>query len=324
MNAILRAIRGIPVVGGSLADIITEIGGLNTKAVTAQQTAEQTAQGVVDGWAGAGTSTGAVFDTMQAIKTAIEAGYTVDTITSSTTWTRPAGLASDVTAVAIGSGQNGTAGSATSYNSGTANEYWTNGGDGGKGGGFIAQSFSPSEIPSSVSCVIGTNGGEVLFGALMSTTRGVGNMGVSQLGFAQSSSVAADGGAGGATRTVYASHTSYDGYSGNRSVVSAGGAGGAKGTSSSGPGGSGAPGGSPPSGASVKCGAGGGGGGGGGAIQSNALYYGGPGGAGGFPGGGGGGGGAGATRSTGSNPGNPGAGGLGGGGVLWLIYKVVA
>lgn len=39
VNAILRAIRGIPVVGGTLADIIAEVSGLQQKATTAQSTA---------------------------------------------------------------------------------------------------------------------------------------------------------------------------------------------------------------------------------------------------------------------------------------------
>ncbi|TWS27270.1 hypothetical protein FK530_19175 [Tsukamurella conjunctivitidis] len=324
VDAILRAIRGIPIVGGTLADIIAEIGGLNDRAVTAQETAEQTAQDVVDGWTGTGSSTGGVYDTMQAIKTAIAAGYTVDTITSNVTWTRPDRL-TELAAVAIGSGQNGASGSTTilQFLDGV---YGTGESPGGQGGGFAARSFDPSEIPATVNCTIGVNGGEVAFGALMSTVRGEGNMAIGSMGFAPSTSIAGDGGRGGKGRgtTNSSAISGLPGAPGVRSVVAAGGTAGAGGTNppGGGDGGSGAP---ASITSSVKCGAGGGGGGGGGGELSNGTRgVGGAGGPGGFPGGGGGGGGGGGVTGTTELNGSVaagGPGGLGGGGILFLIYK---
>ncbi|AZG48856.1 hypothetical protein [Gordonia insulae] len=40
VNAILQALRGVPVVGGSLAEIVSDVGSLNTTAVTAHESAQ--------------------------------------------------------------------------------------------------------------------------------------------------------------------------------------------------------------------------------------------------------------------------------------------
>lgn len=55
VNAILQAIRGIPVVGGTLADVIADLGGLNTTANTAASTAN-TAQSTANSASGAAAS----------------------------------------------------------------------------------------------------------------------------------------------------------------------------------------------------------------------------------------------------------------------------
>lgn len=293
VNAILRAIRGIPVVGGSLADIVAEIGGLNTKAVTAQQTAEQTAQGVVDGWTGAGTSTGDVYDTMQAIKTAIQSGYTVQTITSSTTWLKPANL-TEIIVIACGSGQNG---GGWSFNSP---------GTGGIGGGFLVQQFDPASVPSSVSVTIGaSNGAQTSFGSLMTTTLGKGGIGTG-LAFSATASLPGNGGLGGIGYNSAGGTEAAPGGAGDPTPIANGGAGG--GVNSNG-----SPGQSVATTVPTKCGGGGGGGGGGRTGSGSSA-----GGAGGFPGGGGGG--SGGSGGTGS--GN--TGGLGAAGVMWVLTKTGA
>ncbi|WP_415678876.1 hypothetical protein, partial [Tsukamurella hominis] len=264
VNAILRAIRGIPVVGGTLADIIAEVGGLNTKVVTAQQTAEQTAQGVVDGWIGSGASTGDVYDTMQAIRTSIAAGYTVQTITSNTTWTKPADL-TELIVIGIGSGKTGAAGASGANG--------LPGGPGGDGGGFTALALDPSTISSTVPVVIGTSGGQTSFGSYLTTITAQGHI-ASELGFVPTTSVGGKGGTGG-TGSDY-NNPATQGGAGSSTPLAVGG------TPNSLAGGTGGAGGAAPLNSVTKC-AGAGGAGGTGGSQTAGSRAGGAGGPGGYP-----------------------------------------
>ena len=347
LEKIVQAIRGIPVVGAGLADLFADVQGLRTTADTAnataitadtkattaqgtadtaQTTAETTAQGVVDGWASVGSSSGGVYDTMQSVRSAISAGYTVMTYPSTQTFTKPTDIDPNQMAiiVGIGSGSPGLAGLYRYDVEGGTNPGL--GGPGGRGGGFLAVQVPPSDLPASATVTIGINGGEVALGTVFTTHWSISSMAVGDIGFATSTSRGADGGTGG--RGGAASDGETDGASicagspGNASPLAGGGAAGAGarngaviGGSGTTPAVAGSPGGSVSTSSATKCGGGGGGGGGGGAYSRNSNSA--PGGAGGFPGGGGGGGGGGANSGGAA----PGSGGPGGGGVLFVMYK---
>lgn len=157
LEKIVQAIRGIPVVGAGLADLFDDVAGLrqtadtanataitaDTKAVTAQSSANNAlgditnvVQGLVNGWRGTGTPSGSnaqqAQDTIAAIKVAIENGYTVQTVTSTTTWNKPANL-TECIPVMIGAGENGQPGNGTRK--------------GGRGGGFLAERLDPADVP---------------------------------------------------------------------------------------------------------------------------------------------------------------------------------
>lgn len=303
VNAILRAIRGIPVVGGSLADIITEIGGLKSTADTAQSTATQVQTGIVEGWAG-GSSTGAdpdVFDTMAAIKSLVGGdGYTRVNVTSTQTWTKPTGT-TEVIVVGIAAGQDGANGG----RSGT--EGAAPGGAGGAGGGHLVQALDVGGF-SAIHVTVGTSGSPTTFrantsggGILAQAVAGSPGGMATQFGYTGSASSAGNGGTGAVNSFV----------AGLPGAASNGAAGGSAGASQS----AGGPGGSLTAGMAVPCGGGGGGGGGGskGGVTGNA----GNGGPGGFPGGGGGGGGS----SSNGILANPGSGGSGAAGLGIIYYR---
>lgn len=313
---------GIP----GVDDALDWMGSLFGKADTAQTTAETTAQGVVDGWASVGSSSGGVYDTMQSVRSAISAGYTVMTYTSTQTFTKPTDIDPNQMAiiVGIGSGSPGLAGLYRYDVGGGTNPGL--GGPGGRGGGFLAVQVPPSDLPASATVTIGINGGEVALGTVFTTHWSISSMAVGDIGFATSTSRGADGGTGG--RGGDSGDGATDGASicagspGNASPLASGGAPGAGARNGATIGGSGttpavagSPGGSVSTSSATKCGGGGGGGGGGGAYNRNSNSA--PGGAGGFPGGGGGGGGG----DTSSGGGAPGSGGPGGGGVLFVMYK---
>lgn len=299
VDAILSAIRKVPVVGGAISDILADVGGLKDDIDT-------TASGIVDGWAGTGSSTGDVYDTMAAIKSALLNGYTVDTITSSTTWAKPAEI-TELVVVAIGGGRNGAAGNGD-----------TSGGAGGAGGGFLAQAFDPSTVPSSVAVTIANANGNTSFGALLTTSPGPGGI-ATQFGYTSTSSTPGNGGEGG---TAYAGADPAiqptPGIIGGSSALGVGGAAGTVGDS--GAGGAGGAGGTVATTTLTKCGGGGGGGGGGGDREFTGFVSanGGAGGAGGYPGGGGGGGGG---RYSYLGGGRNGAGGAGANGVMWIFTR---
>lgn len=307
VNAILRAIRGIPVVGGTLADIIAEVSGLQQKATTAQSTANAaqttatTAQNIAQ---------------VQAVTTGNVDGLTVvyTAITASGTWNRsaiPAGCTERVkTGVAmVGSGQGGGRPMARSESSSGSSIYSTLGGPGGKGGGYIYQEFDPATVGASQSVTIGaggagatTNGsagsygGTTSFGSLLSIASGTGGGIPTSLGVVYGAGSAGDGGKG----ADLVSNGAFPGEQGGVAYQVQGGAAGSAG------GGNGGDGQTAATGDNLLTGGAGGGGGG---SRTNSTSPGGTGGAGGVPGGGGGGGGG--TSSSFGNQGNGGQGGRG-------------
>lgn len=312
INAVLQALRGIPVVGGTLADILSDLGGLKTTAVQAQTKADEVQAGIINGWANGSTS-GAdvdVYDTMAAIKSALLSGYTVDTITSSTTWTKPPNI-TELVVILVGGGAPGADGGSTDNSSPAM------GGGGGLSGGYFVQSLNPSDVGGTVPVTIGGPGGLTTFGSYVTSVPGSGGI-ATTFGFSQTSSIPGDGGRGGDASN--AATTSSPGARGGTSALGLGGTGGSAG-SGSGTSGHGNPGGSVSASALTKCGGGGGGGGGGRYGQGQfTSINGGNGGAGGYPGGGGGGGGA---RSNGNllATGNAGSGGAGSNGVAWVFTR---
>ncbi|MGC4964232.1 hypothetical protein [Gordonia sp. DT101] len=288
VNAILQAIRGIPVVGGTLADVISDLGQLNS-------TANGTKEAIVAGWEGNSGGDTAVNDTLQAIRGAVLSDYTVETITSSRTWTKPEGI-TELMVICCGAGRNGGSGGENTY------------GAGGRGGGWLAQTFAPSEVPNSVYASIGTPGILTKFGDLLVVSNPDNNGIGSILGFSPSTSKPGAGGAGG--------HGSTEAEHGESTPLARIGT---RGEFTSQNGTNGGDGGSAPLDALTKCGGAGGGGGGGGTTNVIIPGAGGNGGNGGYPGGGGGGGGM-PTKYAGVL-GTPGTGGAGANGCVWVIYK---
>lgn len=291
VDAILSAIRKVPVVGGAISDILSDVGDLKDDVDT-------TASGIVDGWNGTGSSTGDVYDTMADIKAMLASGYSVQTITSSTTWNKPAGL-NELIVICVGGGRNGAAGANASNGNPT-----TAGGVGGLGGGFIAQQLDPAAVSSSVAVTIAAAGGDTSFGSYVTSSPGSGGI-ATQFGFSDTSSKPGNGGNGGGI--VNGTTSSNAGVVGGASALATGG------TASSGN--AGGTGGSVSTSIQTKCGAGGGGGG---ASGSSSSRDGKAGGAGGFPGGGGGAGGKGYYQVF---AGSGGAAGAGANGVMWIFTK---
>ncbi|MGC5027471.1 hypothetical protein ACLQ3K_22205 [Tsukamurella sp. DT100] len=314
VNAILRAIRGIPVVGGTLADIIAEIGGLQQKAVDAEtaavaaQTTATTVQGTVQ---------------QQAVTMGTVDGLTVvyTSITSTGTWNRsniPAGCTERVkTGVGlVGSGQGGSKPSRSSKQaaygtSGSTGSYFEcPSAPGGVGGGYIYAEFDPAAVGASQTVTIGAGGagatsngsagsygGTTSFGSLLSIASGAGGGVSTSLGIALAGGAGRGGAGGMATgyvNSIGANVSVYDdnGKQGEPAYRVQGGSGG------TGNGGSGSAGQNAPTDDTFLTGGSGGGGGSAGGSS------GGTGGNGGIPGGGGGAGG-------GANPGGPGNGGNG-------------
>ncbi|GAA3963170.1 hypothetical protein [Gordonia caeni] len=338
IDAILRAIRKVPVVGGSLADIIAEVGGLDTRTTQAKDTADAVQAGIVEGWTGGSTS-GVdldVYDTMGAIRALVGGdGYTRVNVTSTQTWTKPTGT-TEVIVVGIAAGQNG----------GNGGNGGGNGGAGGNGGGHKVQALDPDGF-TSLGVVVGTNGAATQFRqngmggpVLMEAIVGAPGAMATQFGYTGSQSAAGAGGGGGGggattngTPGAGGSGVGGSGAGGPGQQTSGAGASGGHGGhgvgsaaaqaggqvgggSTNGPGGN--PGGGVPV-AAIPCGGGGGsGGGGGGAPSIGNSRNGGNGGAGGFPGGGGGGGGGG---GSGTPSGSGGSGGAGGAGLAIIFYR---
>lgn len=320
IDAILRAIRKVPVVGGSLADIIAEVGGLNDRTDSAQQQAEAVQAGIVEGWTGGSTS-GVdldVYDTMGAIRALVGGdGYTRVNVTSTTTWTKPAGT-TEVIVVGIAAGQNGVGGSNGTYRG--------FGGSGGAGGGHKVQALDASAFES-LHITVGTSGaptqfrlggggGPVAMEAIVGAPGGM----ATQFGYTSSNSGAGGGGNGGNGQALSDGNTAprTDGSSGASSAAAPGGSGGNSSNMNGAAGGAGGA-----SGGLIPCGGGGGGGGQGGRSENWVAvfkgYSGGAGGNGGFPGGGGGGGGG--RGQDNLNQASNGAGGAGAAGLGIIFYR---
>ena len=242
------------------------------------------------------------------VKTKLTAGWTIDTITSSGTWTNPGNI-TQMWVVCFGGGAKGTDG---------------NTGYGGVAGDYVAQQINPQLLTSTVSCTVGvgstTSKTVTSFGSILSTTSETpGYIGM-PLGYFASVSFPANGGAGGNAGT-----SGTAGTAGTSAYSAAGGAGGfASNTATDATGGPGGAGSNAPTGGSAfSGGAGGGGGGGAYTTTTNNLRTstGGNGGAGGFPGGGGGGGGNATMRNAPTGTKIQGTGGNGGNGVIYLIYQ---
>lgn len=328
VDAILSALRGVPIIGGVIADLVSDITGLKSTADTALNTADQIVEDTNAGWTG-GTPSGTptpVYDTITEIKNAVSGVYTIEVKTTSGTWTNPGGIV-EFWAICIGSGSGGGSGA------GTASNLFGYGGDsangttavGATGGKYLAQQINPADLTSTVSYTVppggagapvndsgsgaaGGGGAAALFGSYASSASVQASSIASILGFYDATS--SSPGYGGPGGTKNNSGTGFAGKDGASSPLAAGGQ---NGSGSAGAGGvsDGSVGGTASLTGQSRCGGGGGGGGGG-----NASGKGGNGGAGGFPGAGGGGGGAGLAGSGGG-----GAGGNGANGAIILIYR---
>ncbi|BDD81494.1 hypothetical protein TPB0596_12570 [Tsukamurella pulmonis] len=139
VNAILRAIRGIPVVGGTLADIIAEVGGLQQKAVEAKSTATS-AQSTAVAVASSALTTTVVNSNETITRTVYGPG--------SHTWNRPApSSGKKITKFGIhviGAGQAG----------GKAEKGNGQGAKGGLDGGSFYLEVLPADMPSSLSVAV--------------------------------------------------------------------------------------------------------------------------------------------------------------------------
>lgn len=271
---------------------------------------------ITNGWFGGSSATGSpteVQATIETIKQAVINGYTVDTLTASASYERPAVNMSELVVIGIGSGNNGFAGSSGTTSAGGV------AGSGGLNGGYLALKFDPETITWPVPVTVGVNGNDTSFGSYLTTVSGAGGI-QGDFGYQATSSTPGSGGAGGTGGYKNGTAANY-GTAGRTGIASAAASGGTGGSASALPAGQGTAGESVSAGAEIKCGgAGGGGGGGGNPTGTQAQAKGGNGSAGGYPGGGGGGGGGGA----GFNPGNQGSGGSGGAGatgVLWVFWK---
>lgn len=271
---------------------------------------------ITNGWSGGTSATGTpteVQETLETIKQAVINGYTVDTITSSSSYAKPNTTISELVIIAIGGGNSGFGGSSGTTTTGGAP------GAGGVNGGFLKVNLDPTTISWPVPVTIGTAGNETSFGSYVGTVSGGGGI-QGDFGYLATSSTPGSGGTGGTGGYKTGTSANYGtrGATGGSSAAASGGAGGLATVL---PASTGTAGDAVSAGAETKCGgAGGGGGGGGNPTGTLAQAKGGNGAAGGYPGGGGGGAGGGAGFNTGG-VGGGGTGGVGATGVLWVFWK---
>jgi hypothetical protein len=289
--AVVDVVAGNPVgttTTGTTADVYTATQTVKTAADTAQTTVDN-------------------------VKTKLTAGWTIDTITSSGTWTNPGNITL-MWVVCFGGGAKGNTGLGSS------------GGAGGVAGDYVAQQINPNLLPSTVTCTVGMGSTSsktvTAFGSILSTTSETPGYIGSPLGYFASVSFPGDGGKGG---SISGGPTANAGSAGTAGWSASGGTAGTGSSSSGSPtGGTGGAGSNAPS-VNISAYSGGAGGGGGGAAYSSAskssVATGGTGGAGGFPGGGGGGGGAASIASGTGNSAVQGTGANGGNGAIFLIYQ---
>ena len=291
-------------------NVATAAAALQQEASLAKENADQAVLDAAQALIDAESS----FDATTNLRTTLISGYTVITATSSTTWTKPAGI-TDLWVALFSAGQSGSSGSSSGLGgSGTPGG---GSGVGGSGGQVIATQLNPTSVGSTVTVTVGIAGSPTTsFGSIVSTTSAYAAYVATPLGLLASSSAPSGGGNGGTFNPV---NTGTSAGSAGQSTTAAvtGGNGGAGGSTSgsvltfaASPGVGGKAG--LNFGLSQTGGSGGGGGGGAGSA-SGSPRTGGQGGNGGFPGGGGGGGGDGFSGG--------GAGGIGGAGLALIIYK---
>lgn len=337
VDAILSALRGVPIIGGVIADLVSDITGLKSTADTALDTSNQIVEDTNAGWTG-GTPTGtptAVYDTITQIRDAVSGTYTVEVKTTSGTWTNPGGI-TEFWAICIGSGSGGSGGPYENAVPGAGSAVEIPGGAGGK---YMAQQINPADLGSTVSYVVpaggaggeatsaggslsgvpGSAGSAATFGSLASSNIVVNGAIASLLGYYNADVSAAGSGGGGGGRGGTTSGTaSKPGIAGTSTPLAVGGARGERSNDS--PytvAGNGSPGGAASLTGQTRCGGAGGGGGGGGGDSGVDCGRAGNGGAGGFPGGGGGAGGGGYVASGRGG----GIGGNGANGAIILLYR---
>jgi hypothetical protein len=261
---------------------------------------------MLDAWFGGTSGTGDVTEvttTIEAIRTTVTGGFTLQTFTSSNaSWAVPDSLAnaSEAYAFAINGGQRGGQGTGAGF---------ITPGQGGVNGGYRSEPIDPSTLAATLAVTVGAGGAtslavggqsKIMSGAttLVQALAGVGSIGTKQ-GYIDTTSTPGDGGDGGNGAT---------GQSGTGNAFASGGAGGAyNGAFSNGS--PGQPGGAGQYTTTPLAGGGGGGGGGG---HNGSTRSGGAGGNGGFPGGASGG----AGSSSGPNP-QPGTAGNGLCALIW-------
>jgi hypothetical protein len=328
IDAVLSVIRGIPFVGGTLANLFEDLTGWHSDTVSTSNTLVTTNQNVYNSWFGGSSAVGTpaeVATTVAAIKTAIGGGFTLETFTTNApSWLIPPGV-TEITGIVINGGSKGFNGS-TSGTSGTI----AFGGAGGPGGGYISQVLNLTGLTPGTSTLAitvgaaastaGTAGGQSKIvastGTLLQGSPGVGGITIKE-GLIATASAPGSGGEGGQGLFVSSSVSASAGKAGTSSGIATGGAGGDGGAGigvAADPGKAGAAG----NASNVPlCGGGGGGGGGGRSSAPSGSATGGAGGNGGYPGGGSGGGGGaaspvGRTAGVAGTPAN---------GFVALIYK---
>lgn len=232
-------------------------------------------QAITNGWFGGTTATGTPIEvqaTIEAIKQAVINGYTVDTITSSRSYAKPAANLSELVVIGIGSGAGGFGGSSGTTTTGGA------AGAGGLNGGFLKMNLEPATITWPVPVTIGANGNDTSFGSYLTTIAGAGGIqSKSEFAFLSTSSTPGSGGAGGTGGYKTGTSANY-GARGGTGDASASASGGPGGVASVLPASSGTAGDSVSAGAETKCGGAGGGGGGGAGFNTGGVGGGGTGG----------------------------------------------
>lgn len=211
-DAICNAL-GVPGTGHTDADVLAALTHIPQAAVAGLSTVigNFTAgfKNIFDGWFGGNGGTGSpaeVRQAVEAIKVAINGGYTLQTFTANTAWTLPPGIIlTDVTGVVINAGQCGTLGE--DKNNGSSA-----GGIGGRGGAYLAKKLDLTALTPGVSVLdveVGLGGSTA--GAIGGTSRiksgstvllegsnGTGGIATTE-GWTTTTSTAGSGGDGGST-----------------------------------------------------------------------------------------------------------------------------
>lgn len=332
-DSIWQGLTGGTATGKTTADVKTAtssttaaVNTASTNASSARTTVTSGFQTIANTWSGGSSAVGTpaeVGTTIADMKSAIVGGYTVETLTTSGSWTVPTNVDTlrEFWAICIGAGTGGNSGGKKPSGA-TA----MSGGAGGLAGAYVAQQINPASLgvagdtisyavpaggaggvaDGTTTHVAGGVGGDASFGTLASSG-GVTDGSIATLfGFYDATNSKAGGGGRG-QGFIASGGADGLGTAGDSTPLATGGA--AAGATTGATGGAG---GNASTTASTRSGGAGGGGGG----SGTGTTVGGDGGAGGFPGGGGGGGGSCLfTASAGGNGGN------GGNGVVVLLYR---